>query len=293
MPDYNASSIQVLEGLDPVRKRPGMYIGGTGKDGLHHLLREIVDNSTDEAMAGFCDAIKVTLLENGRSVAVDDNGRGIPVDMHPVHKRPALEIILTTLHSGGKFGQGAYSTSGGLHGVGSSVVNALSERLVATVRRDGSEYVQEFRRGKPKEPMMKVGLARGHGTRIEFTPDAEVFGEFTFDPEWILERLDQCAFLNRGLKITFDDRMSRKRTELVHEGGLKDFVEAVLKKDNTPRLTDRVFHIERAADPRLEVALCWTEAPRERFQTFVNSDPLAMGTMARSGSRHPSCSATS
>ncbi len=277
MSDYNASSIQVLEGLDPVRKRPGMYIGGTGRDGLHHLLREIVDNAVDEAMAGFADTIKVTLYDNGRTVAVDDNGRGIPVDLHPVHKKPALEIILTTLHSGGKFGQGAYSTSGGLHGVGSSVVNALSERLVATVKRDGFEYQQEFRRGKPKEPMRKVGPARGHGTRIEFMPDDEIFGDLTFDPEQILERLDQCAFLNRGLKVIFDDKVGRKRTELLHEAGLKDFVEQVIKKDNTPRLAEKVFHYERAADPRLEVALCWTEAPRERFLTFVNSIPTKDG----------------
>ena len=278
MPDYNASSITVLEGLDPVRKRPGMYIGGTGKDGLHHLIREIVDNAVDEAMAGHADTIKVTLFGNGRTISVEDNGRGIPVDLHPQHKKPALEIILTTLHSGGKFGQGAYSTSGGLHGVGSSVVNALSERLVATVRRDGAEWTQEFRRGKPKEPLKKVGPApRAHGTRIEFTPDEEIFGDFHFDAEWILDHLDTSAFLNKGLRVLFDDKVQAKKIELRHDNGLKDYVEQVLKRDGTPGVTDRVFHLDRPSDPRLEIALCWTEAPRERFLTFVNSIPTREG----------------
>ena len=278
MAEYNASSITVLEGLDPVRKRPGMYIGGTGKDGLHHLIREIVDNAVDEAMAGHADTIKVTLFSNGRTVSVEDNGRGIPVDLHPQHKKPALEIILTTLHSGGKFGQGAYSTSGGLHGVGSSVVNALSERLVATVRRDGAEWSQEFRRGKPKEPLKKVGPApRAHGTRIEFTPDEEIFGEFHFDAEWILDHLDTSAFLNKGLRVLFEDKVQAKKVELRHDHGLKDYVEQVLKRDGTPGVTDRIFHLDRPADPRLEIALCWTEAPRERFLTFVNSIPTKEG----------------
>ena len=276
-PSYDASSITVLEGLEPVRKRPGMYIGGTGKEGLHHLVREIVDNAVDEAMAGYATSILVQLSSDGRTVTVDDNGRGIPVDPHPTHKRPALEIILTTLHAGGKFGDGAYKTSGGLHGVGSSVVCALSERLVATVRRDGFEWMQEFRRGKPKDNIQRLGPTRNHGTRIQFTPDEEIFGEFIFDPEWILEHLEVSTFLNRGLKVIFDDRMTGKKSELRHDGGLRDYLDHTLKKDNTAALTEKIFHLERAGESRMEVALCWTEAPRERFLTFVNCIPTREG----------------
>ena len=172
---YNASSITVLEGLDPVRKRPGMYIGGTGSAGLHHLVWEIFDNSVDEAMNGHADEIEVTLHKDGASITVRDNGRGIPVDPHPTHKKPALEIILCTLHAGGKFengGQGNYKTSGGLHGVGASVVNALSKKLVATVRRDGAEWQMEFSQGKPVTKIKKTGPARGSGTTIFFTVPA-------------------------------------------------------------------------------------------------------------------------
>lgn len=175
---YNASSITVLEGLDPVRKRPGMYIGGTGSAGLHHLVWEIFDNSVDEAMNGHATEIEVTLHKDGSSISVRDNGRGIPVDNHPTHKKPALEIILTTLHAGGKFdngGAGNYKTSGGLHGVGASVVNALSKKLVATVRRDGAEWQMEFAGGKATGKIKKLGPARGSGTTIFFHPDAQIF----------------------------------------------------------------------------------------------------------------------
>lgn len=172
---YTAANIAVLEGLEAVRKRPGMYIGGTGPEGLHHLLWEVVDNSVDEAISGHATLIQVTLHSTGDTCSVTDNGRGIPVDEHPTQKRSALEVIFTTLHSGGKFDEGAYKTSGGLHGVGSSVVNALSNHLEARVRRDGQEWLQEYRQGRPKEPVAPVGPARGTGTKITFTPDRSIF----------------------------------------------------------------------------------------------------------------------
>src|SRR5689334_16132443 len=188
---YNASSITVLEGLDPVRKRPGMYIGGTGAAGLHHLVWEIFDNSVDEAMNGHADQIEVTLHKGGTSVTVSDNGRGIPVDNHPTHKKPAIEIILCTLHAGGKFDNGTagnYKTSGGLHGVGASVVNALSKKLIATVKRDGGEWQMEFKQGKVQGKIRKLGAARGSGTTIYFEPDSTIFSRTEFNPETIRER---------------------------------------------------------------------------------------------------------
>src|SRR5687768_16697765 len=189
---YNASSITVLEGLDPVRKRPGMYSGGTGAAGLHHLVWEIFDNSVDEAMNGHADEIEVTLHKDGASVSVRDNGRGIPVDNHPTHKKPALEIILCTLHAGGKFDNGStgnYKTSGGLHGVGASVVNALSKKLVATVRRDGAQWEIRFKQGHPQGPLKKTGAARGTGTTVFFRPDTTIFPKVEFDPDVIKTRL--------------------------------------------------------------------------------------------------------
>src|ERR1700709_2625022 len=196
---YTASSITVLEGLDPVRKRPGMYIGSTGSAGLHHLVWEIFDNSVDEAMNGHADEIEVTLHKDGASVSVRDNGRGIPVDNHPTHKKPAVEIILCTLHAGGKFdnGQGGnYKTSGGLHGVGASVVNALSKRLVATIRRDGSEWEMEFRQGKATGKLKKLGPARGTGTTILFEPDSQIFAKTDFNPDTIRERLEIASYIH-------------------------------------------------------------------------------------------------
>src|SRR6478672_734470 len=194
---YNASSITVLEGLDPVRKRPGMYIGGTGSAGLHHLVWEIFDNSVDEAMNGHADTIEVTLHKNGSSVTVSDNGRGIPVDNHPTHKKPALEIILCTLHAGGKFDNGSagnYKTSGGLHGVGASVVNALSKKLVATVKRDGAEWQMYFSQRKTTGKLKKIGPASGSGTTIFLHPDPQIFAKTEFNPDTIRERLGVSIF---------------------------------------------------------------------------------------------------
>jgi DNA gyrase/topoisomerase IV subunit B len=187
---YTEEDISILEGLEPVRKRPAMYIGDVDRRGLHHLVWEIIDNSVDEYLNGFADAITVTLHKGGDAVTVTDNGRGIPVGIHPKHKRPTLELILTTLHSGGKFGEGnSYTYSGGLHGVGSSVVNALSRKLVATITRDGATWEQTFRRGKPAGELQRLGGARGHGTTIYFEPDPDVFKTTQYDAYTILDRL--------------------------------------------------------------------------------------------------------
>jgi len=203
---YTASDIQVLEGLEPVRKRPAMYIGGTDDSGYHHLLWEIVDNSVDEVINSYASKVEVTLHKDGKTVTVADDGRGIPVDVMAKYKKPALEIILTTLHSGGKFEQGNYLHSGGLHGVGSSVVNALSSKLLVEVRRDGKRHQQTYVRGKPTSALKLVGPVRGSGTTITFTPDADIFGEkLRFRPELIRERLETKSYLHRGMVVRFRD----------------------------------------------------------------------------------------
>ncbi len=274
---YTASSISVLEGLEHVRKRPGMYIGGTDRDGLHHLVREIVDNSVDEAINGYASAIRVTLSSDGRSMTVEDNGRGIPVDNHPKMNKPALEVILTNLNAGAKFDGGSYITSGGLHGVGSSVVNALSERLIATVKRNGFAWRMRFRRGRTRGTIEKLGPARGTGTTIQFTPDPEIFGDQTFEPDAIREHLEVSAYLNKGLRIVFQDDLSREKHTIQHDGGVVDFLNHQVQQANAQNSTGQVFLLERASDPRLDVALCWTDAPRERIRTFVNGIPTRQG----------------
>src|SRR6266446_9526566 len=198
---YTAKDITVLEGLEPVRKRPSMYIGGVDNKGLHHLVWEIVDNAVDEYINSYADTITVTLHKGGDAITVVDNGRGIPVDMHPKHKKPALELILTTLHSGAKFGEGDnYLHAGGLHGVGSSVVNALSKKLVATIRRDGFEWQQTFKRGKPAGALEKLGPFRGHGTVISFEPDDAIFKTTQLDPKQICDHLEDMSYIHSGLK---------------------------------------------------------------------------------------------
>ena len=208
---YTAKDITVLEGLEPVRKRPAMYIGGTGKAGYHHLLWEIVDNSIDEVINKQATRVDVTLHEDGKTCTVDDNGRGIPVDTIKKFRKPALEVILTTLHAGGKFDRGkVYSHSGGLHGVGASVVNALSSQMTAVVRRNGAKHQQAYSRGKPRGGVKKVGAAKGSGTCITFTPDEEIFGPaLTFDPKVIAETLESKSYLHRGIKIVFRDETTR------------------------------------------------------------------------------------
>src|SRR5215470_15468265 len=214
---YTAKDITVLEGLEPVRRRPSMYIGGVDPKGLHHLVWEIVDNAVDEYLNGYADAITVILHKTGDAVTVIDNGRGIPVDPHPKYKKPALELILTTLHSGAKFGEGGnYIHSGGLHGVGSSVVNALSKKLVANIRRDGHEWQQTFKRGKTASALEKVGPFRGHGTVIYFEPDPDIFKTTHFDPEWIKSHLEDMAYIHSGLKITFKNEVTGETHDLAH-----------------------------------------------------------------------------
>src|SRR3954451_5334653 len=206
---YTAKDITVLEGLEPVRKRPSMYIGGVDGKGLHHLVWEIIDNAVDEYLNNFADHATATLHKSGDAISVIDNGRGIPVDLHPKYKRPALELILTTLHSGAKFGEGGnYLHSGGLHGVGSSVVNALSKKLIATIRRDGYEWEQTFKKGKPAGNLEKLHAFRGHGTTIHFEPDPEIFKTTQFDPEQIKAHLEDMSYIHSGLKIVFKNEKS-------------------------------------------------------------------------------------
>ena len=278
---YTAKSITILKDLEPVRKRPGMYIGGTGKAGLHHLLWEVVDNSVDEAINGFATTIEVTLHKDGESLSVSDNGRGIPVDIHPEEGRSALELILTTLHAGGKFDNGSYFTSGGLHGVGSSVVNALSSELVATIRRDGKYHQQKFSRGIPLGPIEEIGDARGTGTEMFFRPDSEIFEDITFDGEMIAEWLEIKAYLHQGLRVVFRNDVKGSYHEYKHDGGIADFLSFIQKKSKqAPIHTDMVLIREEKCAPnvaRVEIALQWSEDTAEEVRTFANGIPTDHG----------------
>src|ERR671923_1337347 len=239
---YTAKDITVLEGLEPVRKRPAMYIGGVDGKGLHHLVWEIIDNAVDEYLNGYADSVTVILHKHGDAVTVIDNGRGIPVDLHPKYKRPALELILTTLHSGAKFGEGGnYLHSGGLHGVGSSVVNALSKKLVATIRRDGFEWQQTFKRGRAAGPLEKVGPFRGHGTTIYFEPDETVFKTTHFDPSAIKAHLEDMSYIHSGLKITFKNEITKETLDLTHPGGIPEFLARLVTDGQKPAVTESPF----------------------------------------------------
>ncbi|PSQ62392.1 MAG: DNA topoisomerase IV subunit B, partial [Bacteroidetes bacterium QH_1_61_8] len=278
---YTGEDIDVLEGLEPVRKRPGMYIGGTGRPGLHHILWEVVDNAVDEATNGYASTIEVTLHEDGSSVTVEDNGRGIPIDEHPEKGVPTLELILTTLHSGGKFDASNYITSGGLHGVGVSVVNALSQEMVATVKRDGQAFQQRFQRGTPvTELELTEENVRGTGTSIFFRPDPDIFESVEFDPAWIREQLEVKTYLNRDLRIVFADATSGERVELQHEGGIEEYLEHLVDDLQVSPIHDDVFMLEDnnlSEEGRLEIALQWTDAPKEQLHTFVNGIPTEDG----------------
>jgi len=277
---YTAKDITVLEGLEPVRKRPSMYIGGVDGKGLHHLVWEIIDNGVDEYLNGYADSIAVTLHKNGDAVTVVDNGRGIPVDMHPKHKRPALELILTTLHSGAKFGEGDnYIHAGGLHGVGSSVVNALSKKLVATIRRDGFEWEQTFRRGKPAGGLEKLGPFRGHGTSIYFEPDDTIFKTTQFDPLLIRAHLEDMSYIHSGLKITFKNDIAKETLDLTHTGGIPEFLARLVVEGQKPAVTESPFCLARQNGEKMEVALQWTESTDESIRSYVNGiRTLAGGT---------------
>ncbi|RWZ52596.1 DNA topoisomerase (ATP-hydrolyzing) subunit B [Labedella phragmitis] len=290
--DYGASQIQVLEGLEAVRKRPGMYIGSTGPRGLHHLVYEIVDNSVDEALAGYCDKIVVTILESG-GVRVVDNGRGIPVDIHPVEKKSTVEVVLTILHAGGKFGGGGYAVSGGLHGVGSSVVNALSSKLEVEVHRQGAVYTQRYHNGVPEAPLEKVGDADDTGTTITFWPNGEIFESIEFDYETLRTRFQQMAFLNKGLRIELsDERTSRGEIQDVageideaahekgredvffYERGLVDYVEYLNSAKRAEIVGGDIISFESEDTDRkiaLEVAMQWTTAYTESVHTYANT----------------------
>jgi DNA gyrase subunit B len=277
---YNAKSITVLEGLEAVRRRPGMYIGGVDKTGLHHLLWEIVDNAVDEVMNGHATRIIVTLQPDGKTISVADNGRGIPVDVHPKTGKSALEVIFTTLHAGGKFDNDAYKVAGGLHGVGASVVNALSRSLVAEVRRDGTTYIQRYRRGKPLGDIERGEPSRGTGTTVTFTPDPEIFQLLDYDTALIAERLEVKTYLNKGLVIQFVDQKNKTNVEFRHDGGVADFLEAVNAQRTDQRVAQLPFVLEREDEDdgiRCHLALAWTEATDEDIRSFVNTIPTRDG----------------
>ena len=269
--EYGASQIQVLEGLEAVRKRPGMYIGSTGPRGLHHLVYEIVDNSIDEALQGYCDRIYVSLNEDG-SVTVKDAGRGIPVEIHPKTGKSTLETVLTVLHAGGKFGGGGYKVSGGLHGVGISVVNALSKWLVADVYRNGKIYRQTYEKGITTSELEVVGESHHTGTIINFMPDETIFDEIEFKYETLEHRLRELSFLNKGVKIVFEDKRegSQRKKEFHYEGGLVEFVK-YLNKTKTPIHDDVVYIDKKVGDSIVEIAMQYTDGYTENIYSFANN----------------------
>ncbi|MEO5921446.1 MAG: DNA topoisomerase (ATP-hydrolyzing) subunit B [Pseudolysinimonas sp.] len=278
---YGASDIQVLEGLEAVRKRPGMYIGSTGPRGLHHLVNEIVDNSVDEALAGYCDHIEITIMPDGALRCVD-NGRGIPVDMHPVEKKSTVEVVLTILHAGGKFGGGGYAVSGGLHGVGSSVVNALSHKLEVAVSRQGNVYTQTYHDGVPDAPLKKGEKTDATGTTITFWPNSDIFETVDFDYETLRTRFQQMAFLNKGLTIALEDQRpeeadaetGQRSDVFLYERGLVDYVEYLNSAKKTDVIHEEIISFESEDTERkiaLEVAMQWTTAYSESVHTYANT----------------------
>jgi len=265
---YDASSIKVLKGLEGVRKRPAMYTGDTGKRGLHHILEEVVDNAVDEHLAGFCEHIKVIVHQDG-SVTVEDSGRGIPVDMHPEMHKPALEIVMTVLHAGGKFDGKTYRISGGLHGVGVSVTNALSEWVRAEVKRNGNIYMQEYRRGVPVADMKITGKSEETGTIITFKPDPEIFPERDFDYEILANRMEELSFLNAGLRIDVTDERTGKFASFLHEGGLRSYVKH-LNKTKSPIHPEPIYITEKRDGFELEVGMQYTDGYVRTVYSFVN-----------------------
>jgi DNA gyrase subunit B len=285
MANYTAKDITVLEGLEPVRKRPGMYIGGVGTAGLHHLVWEVLDNAVDEAMNGFASNIVVTLHKDGNSITVADDGRGIPVDRHPTTKKSALEVIFTVLHAGGKFEKGNYKTAGGLHGVGASVVNALSSELVATVKRDGSQWEMTFKRGKPTGPIKKVGAARGSGTIVYFHPDSTIFPKIEFEAALIKERLEIVSYIHKGVRVTFENEAEGTKDVFQHQEGLSDFLKSIVGARSSKPVHDAPFLLERESGPRLDLVLQWTESTEEHVRSYVNGIPTGSGGTHDNGLR--------
>jgi DNA gyrase subunit B len=285
MANYTAKDITVLEGLDPVRKRPGMYIGGVGASGLHHLVWEILDNAVDEAMNGFASNITVTLHKDGSSITIADDGRGIPVDKHSKTKKSALEVIFTMLHAGGKFEQGNYKTAGGLHGVGASVVNALSKELRATVRRDGAQWEMTFKQGKPTSVLKKVGAARGTGTSVFFHPDPLVFPKIDFDPQVIRERLEVVSYLHKGVRVTFENEAEGTKEVFQHHEGLQDYLRKIIAERSAKAVHEMAFVHSRESGPRLDLVLQWTESTDEHVRSYVNGIPTGSGGTHENGLR--------
>lgn len=288
MTTYTAKDITVLEGLEPVRKRPGMFIGGVGSAGLHHLVWEILDNSIDEAMNGYASNISVTLHEDASSMTITDDGRGIPVDKHPKTKKSALEVIFTTLHAGGKFEAGNYKTAGGLHGVGASVVNALSKDLIATVKRDGAAFEQRFKQGQPIGSVKKLGSARGTGTTVFFRPDPTIFPKVQFDATVIQDRLEVSSYLHKGVRLTFEDESTGEKTVFQHSEGIVDYLKKVVADRAAAPVHDTPFMLTREKDDsgiRLDLALQWTQSTDEHVRSYVNGIPTTSGGTHENGFR--------
>ena len=292
MSAYTAKDITVLEGLEPVRRRPGMYIGGVGSPGLHHLVWEILDNSVDEAMNGHASNILVVLHADGSSLTIQDDGRGIPVDKHPQTKTSALEVIFTRLHAGGKFEGQNYKTAGGLHGVGASVVNALSRELVATVRRDGATWEQKYKQGTPAGGVKKLGPARGTGTTVFFRPDPTIFPKTTFDAAIIRERLEVASYLHKGLKVVFENEAAEagqpKREVFQHDEGIGDYLRKILAERRSTPVHDAPFALAREHEEtglKLDLVLQWTESTDEHLRSYVNGIPTGSGGTHENGCR--------
>jgi DNA gyrase subunit B/topoisomerase-4 subunit B len=290
--NYTAKDITVLEGLEPVRRRPGMYIGGVGASGLHHLVWEILDNAIDEAMNGYATTIAVALHKDGSSLTVQDDGRGIPVDKHPQTKTSALELVFTKLHAGGKFEGQNYKTAGGLHGVGASVVNALSRELVATVRRDGHTWEQKYKQGEPQGGVKKIGPARGSGTTVFFRPDPQIFPKTEFDAATIRERLEVASYLHKGVKIYFENEAAAgdepRRVQYQHDEGIGDYLKKILTERGAKPAHEPAFALTREHDEsglKIDLVLQWTEATEEHLRSYVNGIPTASGGTHENGLR--------
>ena len=283
--NYTAKDITVLEGLEPVRKRPGMYIGGVSSAGLHHLIWEILDNSVDEAMNGHAANIWVTLHADSSSITIEDDGRGIPIDKHPATKKSALEVIFTMLHAGGKFEPGNYKTAGGLHGVGASVVNALSKELIATVKRDGASWEMRFKQGQPAGPLKKLGAARGTGTRVYFHPDAAIFPKIEFDPAIIRERLEVASYLHKGVKVVFEDETEKQKHVFEHAEGIAEYLKKIIGERGSRPVHEAPFTLSRDEGLRVDLVLQWTEATDEHLRSYVNGIPTGTGGTHESGLR--------